>query len=336
METKTHISFAAFFALCVASFLNWRLSVWEVSFVALGCLLPDIDSLGPIERRFGSATIGHSLLSLGAIAVIVSPLFFLGNLSIASCILIGYLSHLLLDSATKEGVLLLYPSRIFCVFPQNERLRAKIESALQKPLFYIFIILAAILIPLNQIGIRGLLHLLIRTPQAAVEDYTIFTHQGYEAYVELDGIYQLSQRRIKGKWLALAPTSNMTLLLQSPDGQCHTAGAHPEDNIKPMHMLATKGRRIKVSTNEVTLRGVALSDVFQYIPKEGRTYITGYIKTFDHARVTYSLDSFKPCKPGIERIDFFCATKDDILAQRLEGIMVGYGQFILRTVCYER
>jgi len=95
-----------------------------------GALLPDLDasasllqnlSLGGIRplrlparalhRYLGHRGALHSFLALGVVAVLALPLLWVEALAWL-CLLLGFLSHLAGDGATKRGVPLLYPRRI--------------------------------------------------------------------------------------------------------------------------------------------------------------------------------------------------------------------------------
>lgn len=99
---------------------------------ALGALLPDMDAseskikhlkvlgtnikpfLLPAQVVYGSEQhrgLLHSLAGLGMISFMVAPAVWWVGWSPVIALLLGYASHLLADSATKTGILLLYPRR---------------------------------------------------------------------------------------------------------------------------------------------------------------------------------------------------------------------------------
>ncbi len=98
----------------------------------LGALLPDVDAqeskvkhlqvvkgVEPFalpsllfHRLLGHRGLTHSLLGWAVVAVVIGlPVGFSFGWLPASALLLGYGSHLLLDSMTKHGIPLLYPSR---------------------------------------------------------------------------------------------------------------------------------------------------------------------------------------------------------------------------------
>jgi len=91
---------------------------------AVGAWLPDVDSpqskagfcLYPLaaflERRYGHRTVTHSWVGAAVFALLCLPLLFFPALKVLYWpFLIGYMSHLLGDAATKSGVPLAWPSR---------------------------------------------------------------------------------------------------------------------------------------------------------------------------------------------------------------------------------
>lgn len=114
----THLSFALFLGLLMMS--KVALPVNQYVFLALilfASLLPDIDSA---ESLIGSKVkvlsfifkhrgVIHSIFTMmifGIILLIITP-----NLYYLLAFVIGYLSHLMLDSLTPKGIPLLWPAK---------------------------------------------------------------------------------------------------------------------------------------------------------------------------------------------------------------------------------
>ena len=130
MTAPTHSAFGLLLASVIFSFFSQPLfkTPMGMGLVILGSLLPDIDHPGssvgrvlffiskPVERRWGHRTVTHSLLALASVAVATVILFFYSSLYYFS-LLIGYLSHLLIDASNKSGTPLFWPSKAVCVFP---------------------------------------------------------------------------------------------------------------------------------------------------------------------------------------------------------------------------
>ena len=112
------------------SVLNIVSSLLIISGASLGSIMPDIDKptskvgrnifINPlskvIHKQFGHRTITHSvILSVLFLSILVAssymykdiPFYFYSNFTIGFSV--GYLSHLLLDALTVEGIPLFYP-----------------------------------------------------------------------------------------------------------------------------------------------------------------------------------------------------------------------------------
>lgn len=114
----THVSFALFLGLLITSKL--ALPVDQYVFLAIilfTSLLPDIDSahslLGSkvkaLSLAFRHRGIIHSLFVMtifGIILLLITP-----NLYYLLALVIGYFSHLMLDSLTPKGIPLFWPSK---------------------------------------------------------------------------------------------------------------------------------------------------------------------------------------------------------------------------------
>ncbi len=121
MMFKTHLMFGIFLGLLFLKYFEIEQKYLFVGIVALFAILPDIDfHKSKIGKRFkplswlinvflGHRGIIHSLLLAFVLYLLLFILF--GGVW-GSAALIGYFSHLFLDSFTKKGTRLLWPMRI--------------------------------------------------------------------------------------------------------------------------------------------------------------------------------------------------------------------------------
>lgn len=154
---------------------------------AIGALLPDVDTptsragfcVYPLalylEKKFGHRTITHSFFGTAVFAMLIAPLLFwhsgaLDLQAIYFALLLGYISHLLADAATKSGVPLAYPNRRSWVFPGNETYRVRTGSAAELGVLLAFLLLGMLTIPIQRLGVRRLLHLATNSLGGAVRD----------------------------------------------------------------------------------------------------------------------------------------------------------------------
>jgi len=109
-----------------------------VSASVIGALLPDICHTGSkigrtfpliskvIHNIFGHRSFTHSLLFLFLIGLLMNN--YISNESFKAGILIGMMSHYILDMATKKGIKLLFPLNVNVRFPVTTRTGSKAEN----------------------------------------------------------------------------------------------------------------------------------------------------------------------------------------------------------------
>lgn len=214
MRAPTHIVFsllAATGAFSLAS-VSLHRDLPAVGWTILGSLLPDIDSpqstLGRllpfvstrIERRWGHRTVTHCLLALAALAVLTVPLA-LFHLAGYAALLIGFLSHLLADCATKTGLPLLHPNPAICEFPGNDRFRIQTGSLAELILLVVLILLLILAFPLSQMG--GLWRALRYLAATQSMAYTDYRDASTESLLRFKGRWRLSRQPVEGEALIL-------------------------------------------------------------------------------------------------------------------------------------
>lgn len=140
MTGKTHIMAGITATTTIAAMTDAYQPEWFIAAGAAGGLLPDICHSGSkIGRRFpalsrvvntifGHRTFTHSLLFLALLALILSKAG--SNPSITAGLLVGMVTHLILDATTKQGIKLLYPAKITIRFPLTTRTSGKVEGIL--------------------------------------------------------------------------------------------------------------------------------------------------------------------------------------------------------------
>ena len=117
MRFRTHIIFSFLISLLIINCFNIQNKIIFIVILLIASALPDIDSykskvgkkIKPlsflINIFLGHRGIFHSLFLL----ILILLFIMLINYEITAAFFIGYLSHLVLDSLTPEGVMFLYP-----------------------------------------------------------------------------------------------------------------------------------------------------------------------------------------------------------------------------------
>lgn len=136
MTGKTHIIGGLAASLAFAQVTNYD-PVLLVGAGVIGAVVPDICHGGSkigrafpvvskvINSLFGHRSFTHSLLFLVLMAVLMDS--FVTNESVKAGILVGMVSHLVLDMATKNGIKLLFPLTIRVRFPITTRTGGAVE-----------------------------------------------------------------------------------------------------------------------------------------------------------------------------------------------------------------
>ena len=137
MTGKTHIVGGMTASLAFAQVTNYD-PVLLVGAGVIGAVLPDICHGGSkigralpvlskvINVLFGHRSFTHSFLFLMIIGALMNS--FVSNESVTAGILVGMVSHLVLDMATKNGIKLLFPFKVRVRFPITTRTGGTVES----------------------------------------------------------------------------------------------------------------------------------------------------------------------------------------------------------------
>ncbi len=343
MQAPTHAAFGLVFVILTGTVLGVLLTPPVAAFVCLGALLPDIDTptslIGKacrplsrlLERRFGHRTLTHSFLGLALFTLPVFPLAFL-NPQWPLAFSLGYLSHLLIDSANKSGTPLFYPSQLRAVLPGSEELRIAVGSGAEGVLLVVLLVSFAVLLPLHQMGFTRALHALTQTPTAAISDYRGW--QGiFEVWAEVDGIFQLSQKRVRQRYRILGIANATTLIVLDPTTErIHTVGTGKEATLYPYRIRAHQGRPITIRTRQVTLSQQLLQDLLREVPPEGETYFQGTVKTPDTVILKPDPEQYEVLKPGLHELELRFARPRDLQDPQVGTLFVLSGRVFVQTI----
>ena len=343
MHAPTHATFGLVFTIAAGTVLGVALSPAVAVFVLLGALLPDIDTptsligrccrplAGWLERRVGHRTLTHSLVGL---ALSVAPLLPLAWIEPRwpLAFALGYLSHLLVDAANPPGVPLLYPSPVRAVFPGRESLRPAEGSRGEAVLCAGLVLGLAVLWPLHQVGFTRSLHMLTRTPAAAITDFRRWEGTR-EVWADLDGHFRLSQRRLHRRVRILGIENVSTLIVLDPESHTiHTVGPNETANVYPSGIVAQPGRPVTVESRPVTLTQRLLRELLREVPSDGETYFHGIVRTPDAVALKPDPEAYEVLKPGVQALELRFARPRDLEAPGLQGVFVLEGQVLVQTI----
>ncbi len=343
MTAPTHTSFGILSLLSIGAMMGRPATLPAVAMVTIGALLPDIDTaqstigrmLFPLsrwlERRLGHRGAVHSLCALLVLGVTTVPLARV-NRFWWFALLVGYFSHLLLDTLNKEGVPLFYPSPVRAVMPKARRWRIAVGSKAEIVLMTVFSAFALLLLPLNRAGLFPSLHALLKDIHSAIADYRAWENT-YRVIADVEGGLNISQQPIAGAFEVLGvENANSLVVFDETRDVLYTVGTDQNANIYPKRILCRKGEPIQVITQKVHLENELLGNLLDHLPQEGQTFIKGTLKTTDRVILPKDPDHYETIQLGINEMNLQYARARDLEPLDVRNIFVIAGDFYIRTL----
>jgi inner membrane protein len=276
VKAVTHLAFAGVCAV-IAQGMGHTLEPASLVALGLGAILPDIDtstsSIGQlvpafssrIERRFGHRTITHSLLGVMTLAIVSSPLI-LWNSSVFGFLLLGFISHLILDTFNISGVPLLWPARtVFWFFP-HRAYRVAYNSPLEKFILVSCLLACVAVIPFSSIGFSNSFHKFLGTPSGVVSDYLEW-RDSFEVFAEVDGFNVETQEKIHGKYRVVDAIGKEGVIVEDESGDALGMGLARGAQVSVYHVAAFKTQAIQSKEYRLELEGEPLEHLLSRLPK---------------------------------------------------------------------
>lgn len=213
MTAPTHAAFSLVFTGGWFSLAGVSLSHHPAACGAalLGSLLPDLDRRGsalgrllpwvaaPLEQ-WRHRTLTHSLLAAAGLALAVLPLAALSP-AVYAALLLGLLSHLLLDCTTKSGVALCWPRLDPCVLPRQPRYRFETGGLAERALLVALVVFLVLVVPAAPNGgVWRVVRYLLATQAGAYSDYLETPEQ---AVLDFRGRWRDSHQEIAAQAMIL-------------------------------------------------------------------------------------------------------------------------------------
>jgi inner membrane protein len=338
VTAPTHVTFGTLSYFVVAAMLQWQPSTAAVATAALGSLLPDIDlptsavgrPLFPLAKalneQIGHRTLTHSFVGIFLLLLILSPLFFIDSL-ILWALLIGYVSHLLIDTTNKAGIELLYPSRLRAWFLNDERYRITVGSQVEFILLAVLLVFTAAFFPVTIRGFTGTLHYLLGDVDSAITDFyrLMPTHELTATVAAIDTI---SQERISGEFPVRGVNGNSGLLIKQ-DGRLRELGT--SGHLRPERVRIRQGAAHKIIEQQVEMGGHVLREIEPFT-KDKEVYLFGTIHVVTDKNPEIRLDAFNPIRRNGSTLVLEYATYNDLAAGGFQFAPVEQGRLILKIV----
>lgn len=340
MKAATHLAFAGVVGVTAAGF-GASPGLVGAGALYLGSLLPDIDTahsgLGRwvrpvsrvLERRFGHRTLTHSLLGTLIVSCALSWLLLLHPAALV-WLLVGYVSHLLLDTANISGVPLLWPWRLQFWLVGNRAWRVPYGSPQEFVWFGAFCALGAALTPLSVDGFNPWFHRLFPTPYGSVSDYLRW-QGGFEVFAVVNGENLLTRESVEGvRYRVIDAPDRETLLVVDPAGRAYTVGIGGGDNIHAARVRVYRGEAITTSTYRLDLGGRLVRDLIAALPKGAkRVYVTAELETQGTAELPPVLGYTRRIEASEGGYTLRSATIGDL--QSIEGLAITQGSAVVRA-----
>lgn len=213
MISVTHISFGVLLTEFILTSLGIEPNTATLALSGIGALLPDIDTpksaIGRIfppskliEQKYGHRQITHSWIFILISLLLFSPCLIFGVLKYFG-IIIGVISHIMLDMANLSGVPFFYPSSSRFVFPENSASRIEVNSKREYVLLAILIFLVTITTPLSFIGYKSLFNRIAQTTYGAIDEIKKYSDD-YLIKVKIKGFWTESQMPVDEEFKVLA------------------------------------------------------------------------------------------------------------------------------------
>lgn len=230
MMSSTHAAIGVVVYAGACAFTGDPVQPAALGAAAVGAWLPDVDTPSSragfcvyplaayLEKKFGHRTITHSFAGTAIFAALCLPLLLWPHLQpLYFALLVGYLSHLLADAATKSGVPLFWPNRRSCVFPGNEAYRVRTGSAAELGVLLAFLLIGMLTVPVQRFGVRRLLHMATNSLGGAVRDAEDWSDSRMTARIE--GYDVLNQKVVEGTFPVVGRRDDGALIIERDDGQ---------------------------------------------------------------------------------------------------------------------
>jgi inner membrane protein len=283
MTGLTHIAFATACTLASAAFYDYELDMGTLIAAALGSLLPDLDTprsmLGrllyfiaaPLEKAVGHRGLTHSLLAIPLYLLLALPLWFLHPVW-AYALFGGAMSHLFIDTFTKQGIKAFWPQPQNVVFFINENWRLTVGSLAERILLIGFIIAIVVLMPISRIGMPQLWARYVGDLGRAIKQYR--TLEG-ERQLWLVGRLKdnLTEQRHEGRWRAVGSSGAALLVLI--DDTVRSVGTGEAHNLQPLHVHLEPGQPLRTQAATVALTGQTLTRLQPHLTGAGEHWLFG-------------------------------------------------------------
>ena len=291
MIAPSHLVVGQFAYFCAAVVAAHKPQAAEALVAAASALLPDLDKRdgivgrwfpwlsGPIEHWVGHRTATHSVIASIFVGLLAWPLPDGYRIAIVA----GFASHAIADMMTPAGAGWLWPSRVRCVLPGNDKYRM---APMGLGELWFVIVIAVLTFPVAGIAQHGAGPLgTVRDMMGWFTDARLYydAHKSEaDWWLDLSGQDNRAFQAVSGRFRVIGPWQSGGLLLETPagvvsicrEGMCDW---YPERAV--LQRGADEQTTIRVLKAKATSTG-ALLRALGALQAVGRTYMVGTLRGY--------------------------------------------------------
>ena len=284
MLAGTHAAFSTAQYLGGAAVFEYPTNPVSWGLAILFSFMPDIDiptsKVGrplffisvPLEKRFGHQTITHSLIGVGILIALLSPVYAL-HPAYFWTMLGGYWSHIQIDMANIRGVDLFWPSPIRVVMPGKIKFRLEVGSKAEMIVLCSLLVFCVGLYPMSNLGLRGGLHQILKDFDIAYDEFVEV--QGTNWYMlELKAIDNLTLEHIQCNCPVLGAWQSGLII--EYNGKARSVGkSQLHHNLYPTDAVLIEGEQLRVISQRVDMKGRSLRWLVENLKANHEYYLLG-------------------------------------------------------------
>ncbi len=249
--------------------------------LCIGALLPDLDSQSSVtgrllpfiarrlESRFGHQEEWHSLAAAAFVALITAPLIpalraaGISFLPAWGAMTLGFVSHLVLDLLSPQGVLVFWPAsrNHYSIFGGSV---ASPGSARERRLALALAAIAVILLLLVDVGPPQPAPVVVPSYEQTVARYHEMRSRNL-ALADVDGIWQATGQRVTDRFEILNAAGPSFVMLDRYTGRVFTAGRTASDNLYLNRITLRTGSPVRIKAVEAQIHDQALAEALPVV-----------------------------------------------------------------------
>ena len=321
MNAPTHIAFATVAVLSTSMLLNRPCSLLGLAVAALGSLLPDIDTAksvvgrvvfwlsSPWEKRLGHRTLAHSLLGIVGFALLASPLYVLHQ-EAAVLVVAGYISHIALDTTSKRGCDLFWPSRLRAVLPGNADWRFTVGGKGEMVLLFFLVVACIPLYPAARLGLEGVIDRLSGNFDRALREFA--AAEGAREYWIVGSMRDtLTEQPQTGRYRVIGKDGTHLLLLQGEG--ILTLGKADAAHRYPLQVHLEKGQPYHTEVTPVALDGKPLGTLHSALKAGNEHWLFGEVTLAEAVYIEEPVGRYPPLHATSKTLTLHYARWADLL-----------------------